>query len=123
MNNPTLATNIKSEYEKPLTWNDIAQIAFDLNIIKEDQTKALFGEFKEADYDRGDKILINTEFFKAAKIPEIAKDRIIPSQHISYLKYLVIRGDKKPDGKIKIESDFGLVLKDSNSLINFNPQA
>ena len=46
--------------------------------------------FKEADYNRGDKIILNSVFFKDAKIPELVSHRILHNEYVPYEKYIVI---------------------------------
>ena len=97
---------------KPLTWDDIAKIGVDLQAIKDSQVEGYFSVFKMADYHRGDKVLVNSEFFKDANISELVKHRILHNEYIPYGDYAVIRGDKeKPVFSMKF--NYGLRLNSS----------
>ncbi len=77
---------------KTLTWDDLATISADLQTHKDNYTKVCFAAFKEANYDRGDIIFVNTLFFKQAELPEIVSDRIKTSEYVVYGTYFVRRG-------------------------------
>jgi hypothetical protein len=80
---------------KTLTWEDLATIGADLQTHKDKYTKACFSAFKEADYERGDIIFVNTIFFKQAKLPEIVSHRIKSSEYVVYGTYFVHRTDRE----------------------------
>jgi hypothetical protein len=77
---------------KTLTWDDLVTISVDLQTHKDNYTKVCFAAFKEANYDRGDIIFVNTLFFKHVELPEMVSDRIRSSEYVVYGTYFVHRG-------------------------------
>ena len=99
-----------------ITWDEIVKIGVDLQSHKDTQTKSYFNLFESANYERGDKIILNSTFFINAKIPELVAHRISHNEYIDYGKYIVLKGDK-PQMNTEIKFNYGLALN-NKSLIN-----
>jgi hypothetical protein len=96
-----------------ITWDEIVKIGVDLQSHKDTQTKSYFNLFENANYERGDKIILNSVFFMDAKIPELVAHRISHNEYIDYGKYIVLKGNK-PQMNTKLEFNYGLALNNKS---------
>ena len=101
-----------------ITWQDLEKIGAELKEKTEEFNRRLIEQFKGADYERGDKILISSLLAKEIHMKH-PPERIIVSKLLKGVSYVVIPGKKK---KQRIEWSYqalGLpVLKEPVSIIS-----
>ena len=104
-----------------ITYDDIVKISQEMQEQKDQWNRDLFSCFENADYDRGDKIVIGHLFSTKFKIPEWAKHRIAVSPFIPTNGYAVLVGDKKQK-RVKwiFEDCVQPILKDPRGIVSIS---
>jgi hypothetical protein len=88
---------------EPLTFKDIEEMSEKLKSVQEEALRGLFSCFKDADYDRGDQIIMHSSLLKGQSIPEWASHVIHSSGWIESGAYYVVKGNnEKVELKINV---------------------